>query len=364
MALGRRHDRLGARIGHPHRPVQAPRRNGDERLDRQIELGAEAAADGGREDPHVLRRDAEDFRDVVAVHIGRLGAGLDFDALAHAAREAGLRFDIGVLDEAGLEFALDHDIGGRETRLDIAARDAPARQDIAGPAGMNALRVGRQRGFHARQRRQGPPRDGKTGEIERARRIVLADDQSDRFAAKPRDALRERRLVGEGADDAETIDAGDVLGGEYGDDAGMGAPIAVEVAEFEMGVCMRRTDRARGQSVRRPFVRAEDLRAREFSRAVETRKTAAHCGRLGRFGRERRLGVDGVAYGVENRAVAGATAEHAAERVLDLGVIRSRGAPKAITTNKSTDEHSLYSPDGRYIANVSGCRPARARWPA
>ena len=71
---------------------------------------------------------------------------------ADAAREAGLRLDIGVLDEAGLEFALDHDIGRRESRLDVAARDAPARQDIAGPAGMNALRVGRQRGLDARQR--------------------------------------------------------------------------------------------------------------------------------------------------------------------------------------------------------------------
>ena len=134
MALGRRHDRFGARIDHPHRPVQPPGRERDERLDRQIELGAEAAADRGRDDAHLRRRDAENFRDVVAVHIGRLGAGLDFDAVADAAREARLRLDIGVLDEAGLERALDDDIGGRETRLDVAARDAPAGQNIAGAA--------------------------------------------------------------------------------------------------------------------------------------------------------------------------------------------------------------------------------------
>ena len=88
-------------------------------------MRAEAAADRGRDDAHLLRRDAENLRDVVAVHIGRLRAGLDFDAVADAPREAGLGLDIGVLDEAGLELALDDDVGvGR----------APPRRRRARPA--------------------------------------------------------------------------------------------------------------------------------------------------------------------------------------------------------------------------------------
>ncbi len=52
----------------------------------------------------------------VAIHIRRLGAGLHLDAIADAAREAGFRLDIGVLDEAGLEGAFNHDVGRRQRR--------------------------------------------------------------------------------------------------------------------------------------------------------------------------------------------------------------------------------------------------------
>ena len=110
MALGRRHDRFGARIDHPDRAIEPPRGERDERLDRQVQLRAESAADRGRDDAHLRRRDAENLRDVVAIHVGRLRAGLDFDAIADASRKAGFRLDIGVLDEAGLERALDDEI--------------------------------------------------------------------------------------------------------------------------------------------------------------------------------------------------------------------------------------------------------------
>ncbi len=162
------------------------------------------------------RRDAEDLGDVVAVHIGRLGAGLDFDAVADAAREAGLRLDIGVLDEAGLELALDDDVGGGQTRLDIAARDPPARQDVAGPVRMDARRAGRERGL---ERSSAPAaRRHVTGNSARSSaRIagVFADDQRDRLAAEAarpsRQAPAGRRTA---AMTAEAIDAGHVPGGE------------------------------------------------------------------------------------------------------------------------------------------------------
>ncbi len=59
----------------------------------------------------------ENSGDVVAVHIGRLGAGLHLDAVADAAGEAGLGLDIGMLDEAGLEGPFDDDVGLSPARL-------------------------------------------------------------------------------------------------------------------------------------------------------------------------------------------------------------------------------------------------------
>ena len=115
--------------------MQTPGRERDERLDGKIELRSEAAADRGRDDAHSRRRDAENFGDIVAIHIGRLGAGLDLDAVADAARETGFRLDIGVLDKAGLECAFDENLGARHAGLDIAARDAAARQNVAAAAG-------------------------------------------------------------------------------------------------------------------------------------------------------------------------------------------------------------------------------------
>ena len=132
MALRRRHDRFGSRIDHAHRSMQKPRGQRDERLHRQIELCAEAAANRGRNDAHLLRREAQDFRDVVAIHVRCLGTSLNLDAIGHAPREACLRLDVGVFHEGGFEFALDRHIRGRERGLDIASHDPAAGQYIVG----------------------------------------------------------------------------------------------------------------------------------------------------------------------------------------------------------------------------------------
>ena len=57
------------------------------------------------------RIEAHDQGHLVAVHIGRLGAGEDLDAIADAPGIARLRLDIGMLDEGGLEDALGHRLG-------------------------------------------------------------------------------------------------------------------------------------------------------------------------------------------------------------------------------------------------------------
>ena len=72
----------------------------------------------------------KDLRHVVAIHIGRLRAGLDLDAVADTASKARLGLDVGVLDETCLESAFDHDIRRGEARNDIATRHASGRQDV------------------------------------------------------------------------------------------------------------------------------------------------------------------------------------------------------------------------------------------
>ena len=100
----------------------------------------------------------EDGGRVVAVEIGRLGRGGDFDAVADAPRPAGFGFDIGVFDEAGLEVALDDELRRGQRRLDIAARHAALDEDIAWPVGMELRRIGRDRLLPASVRLAAPAR--------------------------------------------------------------------------------------------------------------------------------------------------------------------------------------------------------------
>ena len=99
--------------------LSTPRGQSDEGLDGLVELAPEAAAAGGRADPHPIGLDAEHVRHLVPVHVGRLGAGGHLDAVAvDRAREPRLGLDVGVLDEGGLELAarLDQAVaaGGRQ----------------------------------------------------------------------------------------------------------------------------------------------------------------------------------------------------------------------------------------------------------
>ena len=308
MALGRRHDRFAARIDHAHRPIEPPGGDRDEGLDRQIELRAEAAADRRRNDAHLLGRDAEDLRDVVAIHIGRLRAGLDLDAVADAAREARLGLDIGVFDETRLEGAFDDDVRRGEARRGVAARHTSARQDVARAVRVNAFGALFERLVDRRQRRQRAPGHRKRREIEMAHRLIVADHKRHRLAAKAHEALREHGLVRERRDHPVAICAGHVLGGEDGDDSGMSALERLDVAENERGVRVRRAHRARRQRLRRPFVRAEDFRSGELADAVEAGNATPDRGLRRQFHDIAGAEEMRVLHGVEDRAIAGAAA--------------------------------------------------------
>ena len=136
VALGGRGHGFGAGVDHADRAVQQPGGDGGQRLHGQVELAAEAAADGGGDDADIGHGDAEDRADLVAVHVGGLGAGDDLDAVADAAGVAGLGLDVGVLDEAGGGGDAGGDGGFEQGGVDVAGADAAAAEDVGRGVGV------------------------------------------------------------------------------------------------------------------------------------------------------------------------------------------------------------------------------------
>ena len=106
MALGARHHALGPLVDAGDRRAGEPGGERRERLDRDVELAAEAAAAGARHDAHLRGREAQHLGGRVAVHDRSLGRDEELDPLADPPRPAGLGLDVGVLDEGGLEAPL------------------------------------------------------------------------------------------------------------------------------------------------------------------------------------------------------------------------------------------------------------------
>jgi len=173
-----------------------------------------------------------------------LRARLDFDAIADATGKPRFRLDISVLDKAGFKFSPDNNVRGGKAGLHIAARDIAADEDIPGASRMDQRRRRRGRLVKCRDRGKRLPRDGEGRKIKRAQRRVFADYERNRLAAKARDPFGKHRLIGEGGDNAETVFAGDVLGGEDCGDAGVRAHERLHIRQSETRVMMWRADRA------------------------------------------------------------------------------------------------------------------------
>ena len=159
MALGAGHQAFGAGVHACHRPAEQPRRERDQRLHRQVELAAEAAATRGRHDAHLRGGESQHARHFVAVHAGRLGGDEDFDPVADAAGEPGFGLDVGVLDEAGFERAFGDRGAGGHRRRGVTATDPAFDQEVAGLVGLHQRRMGRARSIDADYRCIDRPRD-------------------------------------------------------------------------------------------------------------------------------------------------------------------------------------------------------------
>ena len=323
MALGRGRHAFRPRVDQGDRPSELPRRHRHQRLDREVELAAEAAAAGRRHDAHGLGPEPHDDRHLVAVHVGRLGRDMDFDAIADPLGPAGLGLDIGVLDEGGLEHALGHRGAGRKGFGRLAAPDPALQQEIARLVGLHQGRIGRHRGIEADDRRLRRPGDRHFLVADRQHDVALADQGDDGLAAIAHLAVGQHRLVLDVGIDAETVRRHVGRRQHRGE-----APAQrLEIAQREARPRMRRAHDADPQRIGGNAVGAELLAARELGRAVDPRqaRTDGSAGRR-RGGQRCRRIHDGI----DDLAVAGAAAEHAAQRILDLAARRPRRlAPRA-----------------------------------
>ena len=321
MALGRRRHGLAA----AHRPsgppglASAPRARSTAAA--KGRAWTEAAAGGRRHDPHRVRRDAEDARDVVAVHVGRLGAGEERWPRSPSRRArlsiAGLGLDVGVLDMAVSKRPGDGGPGKR--RLESPRGDAAAEQHVAGVARVHG--APRKTAASAAAIVRAPARGSKHRQIAVGHRdsSPLADQRQHGLAAKAREAVGERRLVAKVGEDRRKRCARNVGGGK---------------TSTSPGRARRRRDRrtrsGRGHAASGPRAaaarRAGGPGRRRTLGAVDLGPPSSRGGAR----RPRRPAGAGASatrprrpeHRRDDLAVAGAAAQDAAERVLDLGLGR------------------------------------------
>src|SRR5271163_198067 len=109
-----------------------PRRYRQKWLHREIELGAKSSANSRGNDAHKLWRNGENGRDIVSVHVRRLGTCLNLDGIADTPCESGFGLDVGMLYEPRFVLGFDHDFGRAQRLVDIAAHDPSPYENVFG----------------------------------------------------------------------------------------------------------------------------------------------------------------------------------------------------------------------------------------
>ena len=281
MPLGGGGHRLGARVDDAHRPpasptppppaAAAPRRRACRRSRRRRRSGGCARA----------RVDAQHARGLLAVHVGRLRAGGDLDAVGPGAdghRVAGLRLDVGVLDEGGLEAPL-----GRRGR---ARRARPPRRRTCRLPRVSTLSA--TRGVDALARLAPAPRRCRTSGVAAVQAIgSSASDMPSTAARVPTSAstASPRKRTWPGASTGWSLsigkDAEGVLARHVARRSGsptrpgVRALDRVEIAEREARAGVRRAHDAHPQRVGGGLVGAEQVGAGHLGPAVDARQARA-----------------------------------------------------------------------------------------
>ena len=236
-------------------------------------------------------------------------------------RPAGLGLDIGVLDEGGLERALGHGGAVGEGVADVAALHAALQQQVA--AACRPAPAAHRRAVAASMptdRRLRRPGDRHVLVADRQHDGALADQRHDRLAAIAHLAVGQHRLVLDVGIDAEAVER-HVGRRQHARPRPRGAAASRSPSVKRARACGERTTRIH-ERIGGHGVGAEPLAARDLG--ARRRPAAGARRRQRRPAAHRPAPARRVHDGVDDLAVAGAAAEHAAQRILDLAARRPR----------------------------------------
>src|SRR5258708_16469432 len=263
---------------------------------------------------------------------------MDLDLIADASGKSRFGFDAGMFDEAGFEFAFYNRVGFRHRFVYITADYAAVNQHVLRAMGMDQGSTGRESFIDGAQCGQLAPGYGKRCGVEILNRIPFAPVWGDCFAAicAFTFGVSEDWLVGEAGDQAIAILARNILGSKHRLDTGISGSVGMQIAEAKIRTIIWATDDAQGEGARGDFIRAVDFRAFNFAPAVQADQALTHgsarCGAYGLFGL--RVHVENR---IDNLAVSGAAAEHAAERIHYIGF---GGRIVFLEERRSRDQHA------------------------
>ena len=128
---------------------------------------------------------------VGAVHVGRLGAGVDLDALARPARRRRPRARYRRARRSAVSTVASATVRGAARAASASPRaDQAAGQQVAGAVGVEERRARRPRPRRVSRAGSGRQATGKLGEVERGDGLGRAGDGGDRLAAEAGRAVR------------------------------------------------------------------------------------------------------------------------------------------------------------------------------
>jgi hypothetical protein len=212
---------------------------------RQVLAPAERAADAGRFDHDLLRRQPERLGELLVVQVHPLGGHVQLHAVLGRHRQPRLgREEARVLHADRVLAAHHHVRVGQRALLRVAAPDPLAGHQV--PVGLDRGRAGFERGEGIGDRRQDLVADRDPAGGQQRGGLVGGGHHRDRFAVEAHDVHGQHGLVHLHL--AEELAAGDVLGGEDVEHAGH-TPRRRGVDRDDPGVGVRAAHRHRPHGV-------------------------------------------------------------------------------------------------------------------
>ena len=291
--------RLRGRGRQPHGTAGRVRQRGGQRFQLRVGLAAEPAAEVRDDDADARQRDVEHLGQLDADRVGILGRRPHGEAAGLVpGGDRRVRLHRVVLDRRKAERVPDDEVGRRQRRggvaarevelvTDVRARPGPERREIGEVAGQRLARVderraGRQRILERQRRRQRLVVDVDQLERGGRRRLVDGGDRGHRLALVTRDVDGQDRTVAKRRAEVR-IAPGEVGAGQHGHHAGQRAgPSGLHAREA--GVSVRRAkhpgvSHARQHEIRHVPRAAGDLLDRVDARegpADDPERTRAH----------------------------------------------------------------------------------------